>query len=239
MGGYVASKFDGFVFDPRLRNIFGQKRSTIDLRTVMDQGKILLVNLAKGELTESNARFLGMVLLAKLMAAAMSRVSVPERERRDFHLYVDEFQSLATQSFVTLLSEARKFGVSLVLANQYLTQVKDPRITEAIFGNVGTLVAFRLGQADAEVMERELSPVVTRGEFVSLPNWHAYMKTLVRGQTVRPFTVETLTDDEAVNEARARQVRSWSRRTYGRPRRQVEAEIARSVGGKPQTEEEP
>src|SRR3989454_104170 len=148
MGGYVGSKFDGFVFDPMLRNIFGQKRSTIDLGKIMNEGKILLVNLAKGELTEANARFFGMVLMAKLMAAAMARVRIPERERRDFNVYVDEFQSLATQSFVTLLSEARKFGLSLVLANQFVEQIKDARIVQGIFGNVGTVISVRVGPAD-------------------------------------------------------------------------------------------
>src|SRR3989449_10171786 len=166
-----------------LRNIFGQKRSTIDLGRIMNEGKILLVNLAKGELTEANARFFGMVLMAKLMAAAMARVKIPERDRRDFHLYVDEFQSLATQSFVTLLSEARKFGLSLVLANQFVEQIKDARIVQGVFGNVGTVISFRLGQADAEIMERKFFPAFTKFDFVNLPNWNGCMTTLVNGQT--------------------------------------------------------
>lgn len=229
MGGYVGSKFENFVFDPLLRRIFGQKRSTIDLRAIMDQGKIFLVNLAKGELTEENARFLGMVLLAKLMAAAMGRVTIPKRERREFHLYVDEFQSLATQSFVTLLSEARKFGLSLVLANQFLSQVRDPRIVLAIFGNVGTVVCFRLGQADAELMEREFFPVFNRFDLANLPNWQAYMTSLVDGQTVRPFNMQTLPDTTPFEPARERRVRDESRRTFGRLRGAVEEEIAHSL----------
>jgi tRNA isopentenyl-2-thiomethyl-A-37 hydroxylase MiaE len=237
MGGYVGSKFEGFVFDPMLRLVFGQKRSTLNLRRIMDEGKVLLVNLAKGELTEPNARFLGMVLLAKLMAAAMGRVRVPERERRDFHVYVDEFQSLATQSFVTLLSEARKFGVSLVLANQFVSQIRDPRIMQAIFGNVGTLICFRLGQADAEVLEQELQPVFMRGDLVNLPNWQAYVATLVNGQTVRPFNMETILDETPRNEALAARIRQRSREKHGRPRQLVEQEIAASMSWQDATSE--
>jgi len=229
MGGWVGSKFEGFVFDPKLRNIFGQKRSTINLREIMDTGKILLVNLAKGELSEVNSRFLGMVLLAKLQATAMERVRIPRHSRRVFHVYVDEFQSIATQSFITLLSEGRKFGLSLILANQFVSQIKDPRIVQAIFGNVGTLVCFRLGQADAELMEREMFPVFTRLDLLRLPNWHAYVTTLVNGQTVPPFNVQTVADTIRYDEERAAQVLAWSRERYGRPRRDVEREIASSL----------
>jgi hypothetical protein len=215
LGAYIGSKFDGFVFDPMLRNIFGQKRSTLNLREIMDTGKILLVNLAKGELTEANSRFLGMVLLAKLQAAVMERGKAPRHERREFSLYVDEFQSLATQSFVTLLSEARKFGLSLVLANQFVSQIKDTQITEAIFGNVGTLVCFRLGQTDAELIERELFPVFTRFDLVNLPNWQAYMTTLINGQTVQPFSLRTVVDSTPTDVLRAAAVRERSRQLYG------------------------
>ncbi|MGH7960406.1 MAG: type IV secretory system conjugative DNA transfer family protein, partial [Candidatus Binatia bacterium] len=231
MGGYIGSKFEGFVFDPMLRNIFGQKRSTLNLREIMDTGKVLLVNLAKGELTETNSRFLGMMLLAKLQAAAMGRVKLPRHERRDFSLYVDEFQSLATQHFVTLLSEARKFGLNLVLANQFVSQIKDPRIVQALFGNVGTLIAFRLGQMDAELVERELSPVFTRFDLVNLPNWRAYMTTLINGQTVQPFSLQTLFDPTPIDAQRAATVQKRSRQAYGRLRRQAEAEIAKSFQG--------
>lgn len=230
MGGYVGSKFEAFVFEPALRRIFGQKRSTIDLRACMDEGKIILVNLAKGELTEENARFLGMVLLAKIMAAAMGRVRIPKRDRREFFLYVDEFQSLATQSFVTLLSEARKFGISLLLANQFLSQVKNPRIVQAIFGNVGTVICFRLGQADAELMEREFFPVFNRHDLLSLPNWQAYMTTLVNGQTVRPFSLTTLPDPTPYDEKRAAEIRKGSRSRYSRSRREVDKLLTRSFG---------
>lgn len=229
MGGWVGSKFEGFVFDPMLRNIFGQKRSTFNLREIMDSGKVLLVNLAKGELTAANSRFLGMVLLAKLQAAAMERVRTPEQERRVFHIYVDEFQSMATQTFISLFSEARKFRVSLILANQFISQIKDQRILHSIFGNVGTLICFRLGQADAELMEREMFPVVTRSDLLELPNWRAYVTTLVNGQTVRPFTIQTVLDTVEYSPDTAQAVRSASRGKYGRPRAKVEEEINESL----------
>jgi len=216
MGGYIGSKFEGFIFDPMLRNIFGQKISTIDLREIMDNGKILLVNLAKGELTETNSRFLGMVLLAKLQTSAMGRVRIPPHERREFHVYVDEFQSIATQSFITMVSEARKFGLSLILANQFVSQIKDPHIMQAIFGNVGTLICFRLGQADAELMEREMFPVFSRSDLISLPNWHAYMATLLNGQTVRPFNVQTMLNPTEYDETVADRIRLRSRTKYAR-----------------------
>jgi hypothetical protein len=231
LGAYITSKFEGFVFDPRLRRIFGQKHSTINFRNIMDEGRILLVNLAKGVLTDANANFLGMVLMAKLMAAATGRVSQPAARRRDFHLYVDEFQNIATQNFVTLLSEARKFGLNLILVNQFLSQIQDKRIIDAIFGNVGTLVTFRLGQVDAERFEQEFFPYLNRFDFVNLPNWEAYVSTIVHGQNVPPFSIETIhTDGVADKKARQAAVRR-SRRVHGRPRALVDLELLKSSAG--------
>jgi DNA helicase HerA-like ATPase len=170
-----------------------------------------------------------MVLLAMLQAAAMERVGIPPHQRRDFHLYVDEFQSIATQSFITLLSEARKFGLSLVLANQFVSQIKDSRIMESVFGNVGTLICFRVGQQDAEIMEREMFPVFTRSDLINLPNWKACMSTLVNGQTLPPFTVQTVLDDVVFDENRAQEAQRLSRKKYGCERAAVEREIARSL----------
>ncbi len=229
LGSYLGSKFEGFVFDPMLRRIFGQKRSTIDLRTIMDNGQILLVNLAKGELTELNSRFVGMVLLAKLQAASIGRGQLSRDQRRDFTVYVDEFQSIATQNFVSLLSEGRKFGVNLVLANQFVSQIRDTRIMDAIFGNVGTLVAFRLGQTDAEIVEKKLFPVFTRFDLVNLPNWHAYVSTLANGAAVQPFSLQTVIEASVPNPARANAVLAHSREAYARPSAAVDAEIARSL----------
>ena len=228
-GEYLSSKFEDFVFDPKLRLIFGQKRSSIDLRRIMDEGKILLVNLAKGELTEANARFLGMVLMAKVMTAAMSRTELPAEERQMFYLYVDEFQSLATQSFVLLLSEARKFGLSLTLANQFVSQIKDERIVQAIFGNVGTLVAFRVGQADANLLEPYFAPFFDQFDLSNLPNWHACVKTTVDGEMIPPFTLRTILLPPPTNPQIAERARALSRRRYGRPHKEVEEEIRRSL----------
>ena len=229
MGGYIASKFHNFVFDPMLRHLFGQKCSTIDLRNIMDTGKILLVNLAKGELTEANSRFLGMVLMAKLQAAATSRVNTPEAQRRPFYVYVDEFQSLATQSFVTLLSEARKFGLSLVLANQFVSQIRIPNLVDAIFGNVGTLICFRLGQQDAELIGREMQPSVAQTDLLYLPNWHAYARMLIHGQVGPPFTVRTVLNEAGPSDERMSDVRNSSRRKYGRPRAEVVVEFLKAA----------
>ncbi len=225
LGGWIASKFDEFVFDPKLRNIFGQARSTIDLRGIMDRGKILLVNLAKGELSEFAARFLGMVLLAKLQGAAMARVDTAFEDRTPFYVYVDEFQNIATESFVSMLSEGRKFGLGLTLANQFVSQVKNERVVQSIFGNVGTLIAFRLGQADAELVEKYFSPDFTRADLTRLPNWHSAMTMLVRGQTVPAFSVETTLGDLESDPNVAAAVRTASRSKYSRPRQDVEREL--------------
>lgn len=223
VGSWISSKFTPFVFDPMLRNIFGQKHSTIDFREAMDTGQIVLVNLAKGQLTEPNARFFGMVLLAKIQAAAMSRVEIPKASRRDFFVYIDEFQSVATESFVTLLSEARKFGLALILSNQFVSQLENERISEAILGNVGTMIAFRVGSKDAEIVEREMAPAIDRSDLVNLPNWTAYVSTLIDGQVTRPFTVRTLHSDDVVGSGDA--VRRSSRAKYGGLRSEVEREI--------------
>jgi len=229
MGGYVSSKIEEFVFDPLVRNIFGQRRSTIDFRTVMDGGKILLVNLAKGLLSGPTSRFLGMVVLAKLQAAAMTRVRARAVDRRLFYAYVGEFQSIATESFIDMLSEGRKFGLGLVLANQFISQLANQRITQSIFGNAGTLVAFRMGQPDAELMERYMSPPFTRTDLTTMPNWYAAMTTLVEGQTLQPFSVETIPAKPASEPRRAEEVREASRRRYGVPRARVEADLAEAL----------
>lgn len=231
MGSYISSKFDGFVFDPLLRLLFAQKRSTIRFDRIMDEGRILLVNLAKGLLTETNARFLGMVLLAKLQAAIMARGRRKKSERRPFFLYVDEFQSLATSSFVGLLSEARKFGVGMVLANQFLTQVEDQRIINSILGNAGTLICFRLGQPDAKAMEPRLAPPFSASDLQGLPNFHACIATLANGDALRPFSMRTLY--RGANAPQGERVRrdivGRSRARYARPRKEVEEEIGMSL----------
>ncbi len=226
MGAYVNSKLEGFVFDPRVKGIFGQRHTTVDFRALMDERKILLVNLAKGLLTEATSRFLGMIVLGKLMSAAMSRVTVAERNRPPFHIYVDEFQSMATESFISMLSEGRKFGVGLVLANQFVSQVKEERITGAVFGNVGTIVAFRAGAPDAEKLENYFSPTFTRASLTTLPNHNAVIATLVHGESVPPFSLETVLNQTPADRRRAASIRAASRSRWGRPRAQVERELS-------------
>ncbi len=228
-GEYLSTKFEDFVFDPKLRMIFGQKHSTIRIREIMDQGKILLVNLAKGQLAEPNARFLGMILLAKIQAAAMARSHVLKAKRRPFYLYVDEFQSVATENFVMLLSEARKFGVSLTLANQFLSQIKDKRIQQAICGNVGTQICFRVGREDAELIEPQFAPFFDKYDLANLHNRNAYVRTTVDGKSVNPFTLETTLPPQPTAEATGREIIQASRLKYGRAKMEVEKQLTANL----------
>lgn len=227
-GSWISSKFEGFVSDPMLRNIFGQRHSTINLREIMDTGKILLVNLSKGRLGEINSRLFGMFLIAKLQSAAMGRANLPMNKRRDFYLYVDEFQNIATLNFGTLLSEARKYRLNLILTNQYITQIA-PRISAAISGNVGTLIAFRVGAEDAEFLAREFLPVFNQRDLMQLPNFTACVSVLVGGQVSRPFTMRNRIDALPFDEKRIAAVKQFSRKTYGRARALAEREIAESL----------
>jgi hypothetical protein len=231
-GSYISSKFEGFVTDPMLRNIFGQSRSTINLRQIMDTGQILLVNLSKGRLGEINSRFLGMVMIAKLQAAAMARAAQPIEQRRDFYLYVDEFQNLATPNFGVLLSEARKYRLNLILTNQYVSQV-DAKITSAIAGNVGTTISFRVGPVDAELLEREFLPAFNRYDLMNLPNFHTFVSTLIDGQVSKPFSMRTILDETPVDNEHGQAIWQLSRRKYGRARAKVEHEIAESLRDAP------
>jgi len=215
MGEYIYSKFKDFIIDPKLRKIFDQKKSTIDLKEIMDSGKVLLVNLAKGELSEKSSRFLGMVLMAKIMSAAMERIKEPKEKRRPFFVYVDEFQNIATSSFTVLLSEARKFGIGLTLANQFLSQIRNREIIQAIFGNVSSIISFRVGLADAEMLDDVFLPTIDRNNLVNLPNWQAAVRTAVEGRIVSPFYMKTeitgLPDDIIRD-----QVRLFTRKHYSR-----------------------
>ncbi len=232
LGTYISSKFRNFIFDPYLRYIFAQRRTTVNFSDIMNSGKILLVNLAKGELTEENSRFLGMLIMTELMTSAMERVKIPPSERKEFYIYVDEFQSIATNSFTTLLSEARKFGISLILANQFIEQIEDKTISQAIFGNVGTIICFRLGQEDAERLEKRFYPYLNKLHLTNLPNWHAYMTTLLNGQSTVPFNIQTIPDKTPYDEKIAQAVREQSRRKYARPRKSIEDELNQELSSK-------
>ena len=190
---YIVSKFGRFVTNKTMRNIIGQSKSAFDFREVMDEGKILLINLSKGKLGEENSSFLGLVLIPKILIAAMSRQEVAEPNRRDFFLYVDEFQNFATPDFATILSEARKYHLNLTVANQFIGQM-DEEVKNAVFGNVGTLISFRVGVTDASYLQREFQPVFGESDLINVERFHAYMKTIVDNEPVPPFSVDMTKD---------------------------------------------
>lgn len=186
----IQNKVGAFVADPVLNAIVTQPKSAFDLRRVMDNGRILLVNLAKGKIGGDTAALLGALLVSRIGLTALSRADFPENERRDFHLYLDEFQSFTTLSLANMLSELRKYRVNLVLAHQYLAQL-DIQVRDAILGNVGTLVSFRLGLADAEIISKEFWPEFSAEDLIRLPNYNIYVKLMVNGAVTRPFSAET------------------------------------------------
>jgi len=224
---YIVSKFGRFVTNKMMRNIIGQSKSAFDFRNVMDEGKILLVNLSKGKLGEENSNFLGLVLIPKLLVAAMSRQDIPESTRRDFYLYVDEFQNFATPDFATILSEARKYHLNLTVANQFIGQM-DEEVKNAIFGNVGTVMSFRTGVTDASYLAHEFQPVFGESDLINIDRFHVYMKTIVNSDPVPPFSVDLTKDMNKLkaegNDKVAQAIIQLSRLKYGRPRELVEAE---------------
>jgi len=226
----IQNKVGQFVSNPLIRNILGQPRSAINMRKIMDERKILIVNLSKGKIGEDNARLLGAMIIARLQLAAMSRVDVPESERKDFFAYVDEFQNFATDSFANILSEARKYHLCLILANQYIRQLIDgdnTRVRDAVFGNVGTMAAFRVGAEDAEFLEKEFEPEFMLNDLVNLPKYNIYIKLMIDGVASHPFSAQTLSP-LPTPEATHREVLIENTRTrYGTPRRTVEERIAK------------
>jgi type IV secretory pathway TraG/TraD family ATPase VirD4 len=188
----LQNKVGAFLADPLLNAIVTQPKSAFDLRRVMDEGRVLLVNLAKGKIGGDTAALLGALLVSRIGLTALSRADVPEPSRNDFFVYLDEFQSFTTLSLANMLSELRKYRVNLVLAHQYLSQL-DLQVRDAILGNVGTVVSFRLGLADAEVISKEFWPEFSAEDLVRLPNYNIYVKLMVNGAVTRPFSAETLT----------------------------------------------
>ncbi len=191
---YITSKFGRFVTNKMIRNIIGQSESSFDFRKVMDEGKILLINLSKGKIGEENANFLGLVLVPKILVAAMSRQDIPDQDdRRDFFLYVDEFQNFATPDFAQILSEARKYRLNLIVANQFIGQMEE-EIKNAIFGNVGTIASFRVGVTDANYLQHEFQPLFNENDLINVDKYNAYMRTIVNGEPVAPFSIDTTKD---------------------------------------------
>ncbi len=225
---YTVSKFGRFVTNRMVRNIIGQSKSSFSFRDIMDNGKILLINLSKGELGEENSSFLGLVLVPRILMAAMSRSDIPEENRRDFYLYVDEFQNFATPDFAQILSEARKYKLSLTVANQFIGQV-DEEVKNAVFGNVGTLISFRVGVNDANYLTHEFSPVFGEDDLLNIERYHAFVKTIVNNEPVPPFSMDTTMNLEEIAKKRnikvAEVIKEMSRLKYGKDVRLVESEI--------------
>lgn len=227
---YFVSKFGKFVTNLMIRNIIGQSQPSFNLRQVMDNKKILIVNLSKGRIGEDNSNFLGLILVPKILSAAMSRADMPENLRQDFYLYVDEFQNFATDTFATILSEARKYRLNLIVANQFIGQMQED-VKNAIFGNVGTVMSYRVGVTDANFLQHEFSPVFTEQDLINIEAHTLYVKTQVKGEPIPPFSM-SVHKDMAAWEAKQREdvfraIKEHSRLTYGRDRAEVEIEIAR------------
>lgn len=219
----ILNKIGQFLISLPLRNIIGQRKNTFNLRSLMDDGKILIANLSKGQIGEENCALLGSMLVTKIQLAALSRADIEEARRRIFYLYVDEFHNFLTLSFADILSEARKYGLSLILAHQYIEQL-DEKIRAAVFGNVGTLISFRVGAEDAKYLAREFSPVFNETDLINLPNHHIYLKLMIEGQTSQPFSAVTLPLAQKTKSYK-KKIIEISRKIYARPRNQVEKEI--------------
>lgn len=221
---WVVSKFGPFMSNTMMRNIMGQKKSGFNLSDIMDGNKILLVNLSKGKMGELNSKLLGMIFVMKFQAAAMGRAHMPEEKRRDFSLFVDEFQNFATESFETILSEARKYRLNLVLGNQFMTQLTD-KIREAIIGNVGTVISGRIGVTDAELMVKKFQPVFDAEDLTKLPNYQAIVSVMINGVPSAPFSMSLLSPMNKANPQLADAMKRLSATKYGHSRAAIEQEI--------------
>ena len=188
---YITSKINGFVADEFLRPVIGQKQSSINFRQAMDEGKIILVNLSKGKLGDLNSNLIGLVIIGKVLMAALSRIDTPEDQRKDFFLYIDEFQNVTTPSIASILSEARKYKLNLIIAYQFIKQLQDD-IKNAVFGNVGSILAFRVGAEDAEFLENQFAPQISKSDLINIDNFNANVKLLVHGKTSKPFNLKLL-----------------------------------------------
>lgn len=221
----IQNKVGQFITSPLIRNIIGQERSSFDLREIMDNGKIFLANLSKGKLGEENSALLGGLLVTKFQLAAMSRVNIEEESRRDFFLYIDEFQNFATESFVNILSEARKYRLNLILSHQYLDQVPES-ILKAVFGNVGNFLIFKTGSVDAERLEKEFGEIKAY-EFVNLPRFYIYTKILVDGTPAQPFLGQTFPPKPLPEINYFHEIIKLSRIKYAKNKKIVENKIFR------------
>ncbi len=224
----IQNKIGQFLSASVIRNIVAQVKSRINIREIMDTQKILIMNLSKGRIGEDNSRLLGGMLITRIQLAAMERVDIPEKDRKDFFLYVDEFQNFATESFANILSEARKYRLDLIMAHQYMEQL-DEMVLAAVIGNVGTMVTFRVGSSDAEILAKEFSPTFVEEDLVNLPKYHTYLKLMIDGVASRPFSALTLPPIGSSTASTEKVVRV-SRERYAVPKDKIEDKIARWSG---------
>jgi len=224
---YITSKLTPFLANDILRPIVAQQQSSFDFRQAMDSSKIIIVNLSKGKLGDINSKLLGMIIVGKILIAALSRVNLNENERKDFYLYIDEFQNFTTDSIAIILAEARKYHLNLIIANQYLGQLVrrgDSDIRDAVFGNVGTFTAFRIGVDDAEFVAKQFKPIFNENDLINIPKYNAYIKLLIDNTLSPAFNIITSPEPVGREENRLRSV-EYSRVTYGRPLQTIEREI--------------
>jgi hypothetical protein len=213
----LVNKLGQFLSDPLLRNIFGQKQNKIDISELMNQEKIILINLSKGRLGEENSSFLGSMFLTKIKQAGMERASIPEAERKDFYLYVDEFQNVVTQTFENILSEARKYALNLTIAHQYVGQIL-PKVHQAVLGNCGSVITFRIGGEDAVKMKPEFAPVFDVKDMINLAVAEFYIKMTIDGESYDPFSAETLRVLPPTHPSYREEIIAASRRKYSIPK---------------------
>ncbi len=226
MTPYITSKFNNFISNDYMRPIIGQAKSAFNFREVMDSGKILLINLSKGKIGDINANLLGMIFVGKLLMAALSRVDIAnDNDRRDFYLYIDEFQNFTTDSIATILSEARKYRLNLTMAHQFIAQLED-KIKDAVFGNVGSEIVMRVGVQDAEFLVKQFEPIFGENDLQNIDNFNGYVRLLVNGQTSRPFNMKISTASwNGGDKDLAAKLKEYSRTKYGMDRQVIEDEI--------------
>lgn len=237
---FFSAKFGPFITNTTMRNIIGQTKSAFNLRKVMDEQKVLMVNLSKGKIGDLNAQLLGLIMVSKVNMAAMSRADMPEEKRKNFFLYVDEFQNFATDTFGEILSEARKYRLALIMAHQFIAQIGGsgekykstgkPSIKDAVFGNAGTIMSFKVGAEDAEYLEKEYAPLLSQQDIIGIANFTTYVKLNIDNATTRPFDMKTIWDNTYKNEDVSRMIKEYSRYTYGRKKKYVDMELEARMG---------
>lgn len=220
---YITSKLTTFISNDLMRPIIAQQKSALNFRQIMDEGKILLINLSKGRIGEINSHLLGMVMVGKILMAALSRVDMAEDERKDFYLYIDEFQNVTTDSISQILSEARKYRLNLIIAHQFIGQLSE-QISKAVFGNVGSICSFRVGPEDAEFLEKQFEPIFTASDLINVNNYSGFAKLLINNEATKPFNIKTYPPKEGNREI-AKYLKEMSRLKYGRDVNIINREI--------------